>query len=134
MKKIIFSGLVSLFSLSVLFAEWIEIAGNKTSEMFEHRMTAIELTEVNFSLPGYDLEIVNENGVEYHKISYWNEGRIVEIGKPDLPVISRLVAIPEPVGDRRTDRTRLWDRRRTTLALGDIERCKRADETMVLCC
>ncbi|HPR17180.1 MAG TPA: C25 family cysteine peptidase [Candidatus Cloacimonadota bacterium] len=91
MKKNLFFILILLTAFT-LSAEWIEV--NRDSEMFEHISYGIETTEVSFSLPGYELETVNEDGVEYQKISYSNEGEIMEVGKPALPCFSRLLAIP----------------------------------------
>ncbi len=79
---------IVVFSLS---AEWISVNG--IEEMFISTSVGLERTEVDFSLPGYEFETVTESGVEYTKISYQNEGEILEVGKPDLPCFSRLIAI-----------------------------------------
>ncbi len=94
MKRILSVGLFLILIVS-LSAEWISIDKNAGEEIFENRSLAMELVEINFSLPGYELETVIENGSEYQKISFPNEGKIVEIGKPDLPVFSRLIALPD---------------------------------------
>ena len=86
--------LILIFSLFQLWGEWVDIAVNRDAELFEHTSFGKELTEVHFSLPGYEIETVTENGIDYQKITYWNEGELLEIGKPDLPVFSRLIAIP----------------------------------------
>ena len=76
------------------FAIWVEIPGNSDKKMFKAISSNLEITEVDFSLDGYELEIINENEENYQKISYWNQGEFLEIGKPHLPRFSRLVAIP----------------------------------------
>ena len=86
--------LIILFSLIQLSGEWIDITENRGAKLFEHTSYGRELTEVHFSLPGYEIEAVTENGETYQKLSYWNEGEILEIGKPDLPCFTRLIAIP----------------------------------------
>ncbi len=92
MKKLIlmFVSMIGFF----LSATWIEIPENSRSKLFEHVSGDIESVELEFSLNGYEFETFEERGDIYHKISYWNEGERLEIGKPDLPVFSRLVAIP----------------------------------------
>ncbi|MDO9576941.1 MAG: C25 family cysteine peptidase [Candidatus Cloacimonadales bacterium] len=87
--------LILLISIIRLSAEWVEIPENHGNEIFEHTSYNNELTDIHFSLPGYEVETVTENGVDYQKISYLNEGEILETGKPYLPQFSRLIAIPD---------------------------------------
>jgi Peptidase family C25/Propeptide_C25/FlgD Ig-like domain len=75
-------------------ADWIDIPENSNKDLFEHSSSGKELTTINFSLDGYTMELIRQNEEEYQQITYWNEGEILEIGKPDLPCFSRLVAIP----------------------------------------
>jgi hypothetical protein len=94
MKKILL--LVVLFVTSTfLFAEWVDISENSSQELFDHVSYGIGSTGVNFTLDGYEIEIIKIEGIEYKKISYWNEGEFIEIGKPALPRFSRLIAIPD---------------------------------------
>jgi Peptidase family C25/Propeptide_C25/FlgD Ig-like domain/Carboxypeptidase regulatory-like domain len=93
MRNWIIIVLVVLFGIQ-LSAEWIDIAENRGAELFEHTSYGKELTEIHFSLPGYEIEQVVENGKTYQKITYRNEGEILEVGKPDLPCFTRLIAIP----------------------------------------
>ena len=81
MKKLVL--ILLLLSAFVLSAEWIEL--NVEAEMFDSRSLGLSTTEVEFTLPGYEREIVSESGIDYDKISYFNEGEILEVGKPDLP-------------------------------------------------
>ncbi len=93
MKKIIFL-FVFLIITTFLFADWVDISKNSNKKLFDHISYGIGSTEVNFALDGYGIETVEIEGKEYKKISYWNEGEFIEIGKPALPRFSRLIAIP----------------------------------------
>ncbi|MCF7794699.1 MAG: hypothetical protein K9N39_11955, partial [Candidatus Cloacimonetes bacterium] len=90
MKKI-FLLVILVFAVMALSAEWIEVSSNQ--EMFISSSFGLERTDVKFNLPGYEFETITESGTEYTKLSYAGEGEILEVGKPDLPCFSRLVAI-----------------------------------------
>jgi len=94
MKKILVF-FVFLTIAAFLFADRVDISKNSNRELFDHISNGIGSTEVNFALDGYEVEIIDVEGVEYKKISYWNEGEFVDIGKPALPRFSRLIAIPD---------------------------------------
>jgi hypothetical protein len=84
-----------LIITAFLFADWVDISENSSQELFDHVSYGIGSTEVNFALDGYEIETVEIEGREYEKVSYWNEGEFIEIGKPALPRFSRLIAIPD---------------------------------------
>ncbi|MBT5419709.1 MAG: hypothetical protein HOK80_02380, partial [Candidatus Cloacimonetes bacterium] len=86
--------LVLLLFVSLLTATWVEVSENNGSQVFDHTSFGKEYTEVNFSLNGYDIETVRENEIDYKKITYWKEGNSLDVGKPDLPKFTRLIAIP----------------------------------------
>jgi uncharacterized cupredoxin-like copper-binding protein len=94
MKKILVFFLFLIIT-AFLFADWVDISENSNREIFDHVSYGIGSTGVNFALDGYEVETIDVEGVEYKKISYWNEGEFVEIGKPALPRFSRLIAIPD---------------------------------------
>ena len=94
MKKILLL-FVFLIIAGFLFSDWVNISKNSEQELFDHTSYDISNTEVHFALDGYDIESKEADGIEYKKISYWNEGEFTEIGKPALPRFSRLIAIPE---------------------------------------
>ncbi len=94
MKRIMVFFLFLVFA-AFLFADWVDISENSSQELFDHVSYGIGSTEVNFALDGYEIEIIKIEGIEYKKISYWNEGEFIEIGKPALPRFSRLIAIPD---------------------------------------
>ena len=72
-----------------LAAEWISTSN--ASELFTSISESTSRTILQFSLDGYDSDVLMENGEQYHKISYQNEGKFLEVGKPDLPRFSRLI-------------------------------------------
>ncbi|RLC46452.1 MAG: hypothetical protein DRI23_12365, partial [Candidatus Cloacimonadota bacterium] len=94
MKKFILL-VILILAVWQLAATWNEIPENNGKKLFDHTSFGKEVTEVEFSLDGYQMEEITENGQLYHKISYWNEGEYVQIGKPDLPCFSRLVTISD---------------------------------------
>ncbi|MCK4694532.1 MAG: hypothetical protein KAT74_02155, partial [Candidatus Cloacimonetes bacterium] len=52
-------------------------------------------TEIRFSLNGYEIKNINANGKIFSRISYPDVGEFAEVGKPDLPRFTRLIAIPD---------------------------------------
>ncbi|MCK4655189.1 MAG: hypothetical protein KAU01_12175, partial [Candidatus Cloacimonetes bacterium] len=85
---------ILLLIFGSLFGNWVEVSENSNRKIFEHTSYGKETTEIYFSLNGYELETVTENDENFQKISNFNEGEFVEIGKPALPRFSRLIAIP----------------------------------------
>lgn len=95
MKKVfIFMSVFMLISAAFLSAEKVEITENSGKQLFEITNSNENSIELQFSLSGYDTEIVTQNGKEYQKISCQDEGSFTEFGKPDLPRITRLIALP----------------------------------------
>ena len=93
MRKISILIILGLFSFG-LFGSWVSIDRNSENKMFKTYSSESGLTEVEFSLDGYEIESIENNGKTFQRISYANEGEFAEVGKPDLPRFSRLVAIP----------------------------------------
>ena len=93
MRRFLFVIILILF-YSFLFSDWIEIDANQ-EKLFECRASNLEQTELHFTLDGFESETIEKDEQIYQKLSYWNEGEFAEVGKPDLPRFSRLVAIPE---------------------------------------
>ena len=86
--------LIVVFCVFSLFADWIQVSENTQQELFEINPIASKTMELQFVLDGYESEEITINNQEYTKISYQNEGQILEIGKPDLPVFTRFLTIP----------------------------------------
>ncbi len=94
MKKLFIS--MTMIVLAYTFsATWVEVPENSQEKLFEHVSGDRSAIEVKFSLNGYEMENVSERGETFQKITYFNEGEFLEIGKPDLPRFSRLIAIPD---------------------------------------
>ncbi len=92
--KIISILFISVFISITLFSERVEIPENTHKPLFGNRYINLETTEIQFSLDGYETENISESGMDFRKISYWNEGEFLEIGKPNLPRFTRLIALP----------------------------------------
>ncbi|MCK4312530.1 MAG: hypothetical protein KAW88_07330, partial [Candidatus Cloacimonetes bacterium] len=93
MKKIVI--LIFLLFTITLYPDWVEIQENSQKQLFENIYSNLETTEIQFSLNGYEIENISESGMNFQKISYWNEGEFLEIGKPNLPRFTRLIALPD---------------------------------------
>ncbi|RLD54034.1 MAG: hypothetical protein DRJ01_18575, partial [Bacteroidetes bacterium] len=93
MKKLCILLILSGFYLNLL-GKHITIKENSGEKLFNCISSNLTKTELQFSLDGYDLEKISEGKIIYDRISYWNEGKFINVGKPDLPRFSRLVAIP----------------------------------------
>ena len=94
MKKILLFFVFVIVTV-FLFADQVDISKNSSRKLFDHVSYGTGSTEVTFALDGYEIETTEVEGVEYKKISYWNEGEFIEVGKPALPRFSRLIAIPD---------------------------------------
>ena len=92
--KHIFLLIFAVMLFNSFFAEWIEIDQNTSNKLFEVISDDEISTELEFNLDGYEMETITENGENYHKITYKNEGEFLQVGKPDLPRFTRLIAIP----------------------------------------
>ncbi|MCF7793339.1 MAG: choice-of-anchor D domain-containing protein [Candidatus Cloacimonetes bacterium] len=86
---------VLIFGISFLSAEWITVSEIGKSEIFTHRSLGLEQTEIEFNLDGYEMEEIEVDGETYQKISYFNEGKFLDVGFPDLPRFTRMYAIPD---------------------------------------
>ena len=94
MKKALLIVILMILSFAV-YGEMIRIAENSNKKLFNIVSDNDSEIEIEFSLDKYESEKIIENGFEYEKISYINEGDFLEIGKPDLPRFSRLLTIPD---------------------------------------
>ncbi|MCK4654353.1 MAG: hypothetical protein KAU01_07905 [Candidatus Cloacimonetes bacterium] len=92
MKKILII-IIILISIN-LYAEWIEIPENLHQPLFKKVDSNLKTTEIQFSLNGYEIVNVSESGSNFQQISYLNEGKFLEPGKPDLPRFTRLISLP----------------------------------------
>ncbi len=84
------------------FAEkkWVSIDG--TTVPAGPKITVITSNEtetiLRFDIPGFWVEEITEGVQTFHVLRFPGYGTTLEIGKPELPVISELVAIPATTG------------------------------------
>ncbi|MBN1326409.1 MAG: hypothetical protein JW996_00490, partial [Candidatus Cloacimonetes bacterium] len=91
--QLIFGFLFLIFA--GLNAEWIEISENYDKEIFEFDSGDYSNIQVDFNLKGYEKKTIFHKDNDYLKITVPDENRKMEVGKPDLPVYSRLFMIPD---------------------------------------
>jgi len=90
--KILFIA-VLILSVSLLSAAWLE-TGLMAKNIMECLDSSNSETNIEFNLDGYNLELENFDGIDWQVLSHPEAGELLEIGKPDIPVFSKLVAIP----------------------------------------
>ncbi len=91
MKKIVVLLILALFvSLS---AEWVSV--NNSTKLFDvNSSRALDETNIDFQLNGYEINSINHEGIDYTQISYDRESEIIAEGMPNLPRFTRMIAIP----------------------------------------
>jgi PKD repeat protein len=86
---------LSLISLSMASPGFLPLGGGPEQEL---RIDVIESTPsrtlLEIRVPGLQVEDVQEDGVVYQRLKLRGAGTTPEAGKPAVPVIGRLVAIP----------------------------------------
>ena len=93
MKKLFIVLLV--LTAFLLNSDYVKVSDVQADQLFNVKSSNLSTTVFDFTLDGYKSEKVFENGTEYLKITYWNEGEYADVGKPDLPCFTRLIAIPD---------------------------------------
>jgi len=78
-----------------LSADWVELSNNGSNEIFDYSSVDLSQTTIYFDLDGYETENITESGNDFLKISHPRGGYLLEVGMPDLPVFSNLIAIPD---------------------------------------
>ncbi|MFC1888078.1 C25 family cysteine peptidase, partial [Candidatus Cloacimonadota bacterium] len=86
--------LIILCAFISVYAEWTAIDENYGNEIFTVNSRGLETSEIYFSLTGYELKTELVSGEEYQSVNILEEGEIVEPGKPTLPSLTKLIAIP----------------------------------------
>ena len=61
------------------FSNWVEIPENTNKGLFGYTNLSEAKTEINFTLNGYEMDSIDEQGDRYQKISYLNEGEFIEV-------------------------------------------------------
>ncbi|MFC1887498.1 C25 family cysteine peptidase [Candidatus Cloacimonadota bacterium] len=93
MKKYILLLLVS--TIAILNANYIEIEENRGEPIVGYYGASVSEIEINFNLSGYDITLVDKGEITYSHITIPNEGNLLQPGKPDLPTVTRLFAVPD---------------------------------------
>ena len=70
------------------------VAISQDEKVMKCQFSNLKVSELRFELPDFEQTLLSEKNVEYTKITIPTEGALVLEGYPDLPVISRLIAIP----------------------------------------
>jgi Peptidase family C25/Propeptide_C25/HYDIN/CFA65/VesB-like, Ig-like domain len=96
--KILFAIISVCISTLSLSAIWVDVSDNSSKKDFEYSAKDLTAIDVHFSLQGYEYETIIRDGIEYKKITIPNEGKFIQTGLPDLPRITRLIAIPNVGG------------------------------------
>ncbi len=91
-KTFLFIILISYFGL---FANWIDINRNNDTTLFNLTNSQDSETALNFTLNGYNAEIIDEENSEFLKITHPEAGETLDIGKPYLPIFTTFIAIPD---------------------------------------
>jgi len=90
-KKFCIVVLISIAGL--LSAAWVE-TGLTAANIMECEDSNSSETNIEFNLDGYELTSESLDGVDWSVLTHPEAGELLEIGKPDIPVFSKLVAIP----------------------------------------
>jgi len=70
------------------------VALSQDEKVMKCQFSNLQVSELRFKLPDFEQSSVYEKNVKYTKITIPTEGALVLEGYPDIPVISRLIAIP----------------------------------------
>lgn len=83
------------FSTIILSANLVTFSENDNKQLFEHVSFGLDRTEISFNLDQFELIDQSVRGEIYSKLIITDSGCQYETGKPDLPKISKLFAIPD---------------------------------------
>ena len=87
----------AIFCVAFLQAEWISLSESQSDEKFRTlRQTENELS-IQFGLDGFEYEKISADSNEFFRLScpLPNSGTTLEIGKPQLPVFSTFIILPD---------------------------------------
>jgi peptidase C25-like protein/dockerin type I repeat protein len=85
---------VLILFVGILSAAWIE-TGNSAAKILECENSSQNETNIAFNLEGFELNEESIEGTAWQVLSHPEAGELLEIGKPDIPVFSGLVAVPK---------------------------------------
>lgn len=88
--------LVALLSFPASSAEWISADGSGPSTPDVNLVSSSSsATILEVAVHGFYVEEATEAGVLYQQLSFGDNAALREVGKPELPIITRLVGIPD---------------------------------------
>jgi len=96
--RFIFAVLLGLFALSPVSAEWISVGNLRSYEeapLLDVPFSDPSHTRVELAVPGISVETITRREGTFHKISMPETGFTTEIGDPELPQVTTLIAIPD---------------------------------------
>ncbi|MBL7073788.1 carboxypeptidase regulatory-like domain-containing protein [candidate division KSB1 bacterium] len=83
-------------------AEWLSLPANVGGTEPVARVVSSDETGlvVEAQIPGVGVESFRVDGEDFTVLELGREGSLIEVGKPELPVVTRLIAIPPRAGVR----------------------------------
>lgn len=96
MNKKTVINLISIIALISVIPLFAEVSVQKTAFKVESK-SPTEM-EIKFDLPQYQIAGVSKSGRNYAKIEMADANYLTEIGMPELPVLSTMIAIPQKGG------------------------------------
>jgi len=97
MKKKFNIVILSIFFLSfnLLYSSDAQLEDISSNEQIFHCVESdLYTTSLQFSLPDFEIQYLQKKSEEYAHITLQNEGALMHEGLPEVPTVSRLVAIP----------------------------------------
>ncbi len=83
-----------ILSTALLSSNTVKIDENLSKPVMEHTSYGLEKTEITFNLKEFTISETEVKGDNFSKLIIPDSGSQYEFGKPDLPKISRLFAVP----------------------------------------
>ncbi|MDP8211560.1 MAG: C25 family cysteine peptidase [Candidatus Stygibacter australis] len=95
MKKNFILVLLTVIFFGMLWCERVDVSGDSEGLVVTYEQSGRGNIRLDFCLDGYESERVEKSGGSYTQIGYEGEGKLLEVGMPDLPVFTRLIAIAD---------------------------------------
>jgi len=87
--------IIIMISIFKLFSEEMIFSENATSERFLLNSSNTHETDLSFRLDKVKYHYETKNGTDYLRLQDYGTGEYIEIGKPEIPKFSKLIAIPD---------------------------------------
>ncbi len=82
-----------LVGIILMLSVMLNIAASETN--FEIKSGSLGNEEIIFNLGEYSLSDINVKGITYKRIEHATKGFIVDFGKPEIPTVSTIIALPD---------------------------------------